>query len=220
MTQDRIESIKINLRSSKIIQRKLALDELAEFSPNIAIPILEELAREKDFALRCLAMMGLGNHLTETSFQILKSILENETDSSVVAEAANSIFDFGDRSIPLLLELFERSDHWLVRQTVISILVETDEPGILLDIAQRAIQDPVQTTKETGILALSRLLNTPLKQEAFKLFTKLSQDEDWRTRWRTAIALTASKEPQAKELLLKLQQDENYRVVAATLESN
>ena len=215
---DRLDSIKINLRSSKVIERKSALDELAEFPADVAIPILEKLATEKDFALRCLAMMGFGNHPTEASFQMLKNILENETDSSVVAEAANSLFEFGDRSIALLLELFERSDHWLVRQTVISILVETNDPSILLNIAKKAIQDPIQTTKETGILAINRLLQTPLKQEALDLLAQLSEDSDWRTRWRTAIVLAASQEPQAKQLLVKLRQDENYRVVAAALE--
>ncbi len=56
------------------------------------------------------------------------------------------------------------------------------------------------------------LRRLPLKTRAI---TELSQDSDWRTRWRTAIALTASTEPQAKQLLAQLQQDENYRVVAA-----
>lgn len=81
-----------------------------------------------------------------------------------------------------------------------------------------AIADTDQTTKETGILALSQLLSTPLKQQALEIFTTLATDDYWRTRWRTAIALTASSDPQAKELLVQLQQDEHYRVVAAALE--
>ncbi len=218
MNQDRLESIKINLRSSKVIERKSALDELAEFPADIAIPILEALATEKDFALRCLAMMGFGNHPTESSFQTLKNALEREQDSSVLAEAANSIFEFGERSIAPLQQLFDRTSHWLVRQTVVYILVEVDDPAVLLDIATKAIQDDIQTTKEIGILALSRLLDTSLQQQAFDLFTQLARDSDWRTRWRTAIALTVSDEPQAKQILAKLKQDEHYRVVAAALE--
>jgi len=219
MSSDRLNQIEINLRSNRIDRRKNALDELAQLPADIALPILEELATENDFALRCLAMMGFGNHLTESSFKILKNTLEQEPDSSVLAEAANSIFEFGESSIAPLQQLFERSSHWLVRQTVVSILVETNDPNVLLDIATKAIQDDVQTTKEVGILALSRLLNTPLKQQALDLFTQLSQDTDWRTRWRTAIALTGSDEPQAKQILAKLKQDENYRVVAAALDS-
>lgn len=52
-----------------------------------------------------------------------------------------------------------------------------------------------------------------------KLFATLSEDRYWRTRWRAAIALTVSRDPQALDLLAKLRQDDNYRVVAAALES-
>ncbi len=218
MNHYRLKQIEINLRSPALDQRKEALDELAKCDSQLAIPILERLAQDNDFTIRCLAVMGLGNHQTETSFVILKNILETEQDSSVLAEAANSLFEFGDRSIMPLQQLFIRSDHWLVQQTIISILVDTQDPDILLDIAIKAIAKPDQTTKESGILALSRLLNTPLKQQAFDLLTQLTQDSNWRIRWRTAISLTASSDPQARKLLAKLQQDENYRVVAAALE--
>ncbi len=132
--------------------------------------------------------------------------------------SANSIFEFGDRAFEPLQQLFTDSDNWLVRQTVISILVDSDNPDILLKVANQALSDRDQTTKETGILALSRLLNTPLKQQAFNIFNTLAEDSYWRTRWRTALALTASQDVQAKKLLAKLQQDEHYRVVAAALE--
>ena len=218
MSSDNLNQIEQNLRSRRIDRRKTALDELAKLPADTALPILKQLARENDFALRCLAMMGFGNHRTELSFQILKQSLEQEQDSSVLAEAANSIFEFGERSIAPLQNLFDRSSHWLVRQTIVSILVETEDPQVLLAIATKAIQDEVQTTKETGILALSRLLNTELKQKALDLFTQLAQDDNWRTRWRTAIALTAADDPQSKQLLVQLQQDKNYRVVAAALD--
>ncbi|MEO1005358.1 MAG: HEAT repeat domain-containing protein, partial [Cyanobacteria bacterium J06638_38] len=56
-----------------------------------------------------------------------------------------------------------------------------------------------------------------LKQQALDLFAMLSSDDYWRTRWRTAIALNGSSDPQAKKLLSKLQKDAHYRVVAASL---
>lgn len=218
MNSDRLEQIKLNLRNNAINKRKMALDELATMSPDVALPILKQLAQDNDFTLRRLAVMGLGNHCTEESFQILKQLLEIEQDSNVLAEAANSIFEFGDRAFEPLQQLFTDSDNWLVRQTVISILVDSDNPDILLKVANQALSDRDQTTKETGILALSRLLNTPLKQQAFNIFNTLAEDSYWRTRWRTALALTASQDVQAKKLLAKLQQDEHYRVVAAALE--
>ena len=218
MDRDRLKQIKLKLRDKGIYQRKLAIDELATMSADLALPILKELAQERDFALRKIAVMGFGNHPTEESWQLLQQVLETEQDANVLAETANSLFEFGDRSIKPLEELFRLSDNWLVRQTVISILVDSNNPNVLLQVVKLAIADEDQITKETGILALSRLLHAPLKLQALEIFTTLVEDKYWRTRWRAAIALTASQDPQARELLAKLRQDEHYRVVAAALE--
>ena len=219
MNHDRLRQIELNLRDNAINVRQSALKELASVPSAEALPILHRLARDDDFALRKVAVMGLGNHLTEESWQILEDVVQTERDSNVLAEAANSLFEFGERAIAPLQELFTNSDNWLVRQTIISILVDSDRPEVLFQVAQLAIADRDQTTKETGILALSRLLDTSLKQPVLKLFATLSEDGYWRNRWRAAIALTASRDPQARALLTKLRQDDHYRVVAATLES-
>ena len=218
MDSERLEQLKLQLRNNNIYHRQLALNELANIPSESALPVLQELLESPDFALRRIAVMGLGNHKIEESFELLTRILAIEKDANVLAEAANSLFEFGDRSIQPLKQLFIDSDNWLVRQTIVSILVDSNNPDVLLQIANMAIADRDQTTKETGILALSRLLNTPLKQEALNVFSTLTQAKYWRTRWRAAIALTASQDPQARELLSKLQQDEHYRVVAAALE--
>ncbi|MEL6437666.1 MAG: HEAT repeat domain-containing protein [Cyanobacteria bacterium J06621_8] len=220
MDRDHLSEIKLKLRQENIYQRKLALDELASIPSDQAVPILRELLKERDFALRKIAVMGFGNHLSEQSFEVLREILTTEEDVNVLAEAANSIFEFGDRSWQPLKQLFINSSNWLVRQTVVSILVDSQDPELLLEIANLAIADDDQTTKETGILALSRLLNTPLKQQALDIFAVLSEDNYWRTRWRTAIALSKCQAPQARQILSKLSQDDHYRVVAAALEPN
>lgn len=220
MDQEQFQEINTNLRSSRIDFRKKALDKLVTFDSTEAIPILKELAKEKDFGLRCWAMMGLRAYQTTESFAFLNQVLEQEQDTSVLAEAANSIFEFGDEAIAPLQDLFDRCDYWLVRHTIVSVLVESEDPQVLLQIATKAIADSEQTTKEIGILALNRLLNTELKEEALSIFTELVTAEHWRTRWRTAIALSKSTEPQAKKLLAQLRKDENYRVVAAALEQN
>jgi HEAT repeat protein len=220
MNRDDIDRIEIKLRAPRLDRRKAALDELAELPSEIAIPILQKLANEKDFGLRRLAVMGLGNHRSKDSFQALQTILDRERDANVLAEAANSIFEFGDRAIPILQNLFEQSDNWLVRQTVISLLVETDCHEVLLAIATESLKDEMQTVKETGILALGQLLSSPLKDRAIALLTELARDSEWRNRWRTAIALQGNRDPQVKQLIAELQQDEHFRVVAAALEDN
>jgi HEAT repeat protein len=218
MNPDSIDQIEINLRSEALNQRKAALDQLASYPSDVAIPILQRLAKEGDFGLRRLAMMGFGNHKTAASFQALQEIIEQDKDANVQAEAANSLFEFGDMAVSPLVELFKRSDHWLVRQTIISMLVDTEYHEALFTIATDALQDETQTVKEVGILAMGRLLKSPLHDQCLLILAKLAESPDWRTRWRSAIALQYSQTPQAKDLILKLQQDEHYRVVAAALE--
>ncbi|WP_193199039.1 HEAT repeat domain-containing protein [Nostoc sp. MG11] len=219
MNQNRIEQIELNLRAKALNQRKAALDELAEFPSEVAVPILQKLANEKDVALCRLAVMGLGNHQTEASFQALLQILEHNQDGNVLAEAANSLFEFGDVAIPLLQQLFERSDNWLVRQTVISLLMETEHHEVLFAVAVECLKDETQTVKEAGIIALGQVLKTSLQNQALPLLTELAEDLYWRNRWQTAIALHGCQHPQARYLMAQLQQDEHFRVVAAALES-
>ena len=213
-----LPEIEMQLRSFALNERVMALNQLAKLDSSLAVPALERLAAEPDFMYRRLAVMGLANHPVESAFVILQGLIDREPDHSVLAEAANSIFEFGDRSIPILLSIFERSSHWLVRQTVISILVETDHYDALFQVATEALQDETQTVKEAGILAMARIWRSPLAQPAFELVKELAADEFWRNRWRAAIALSGCTIPESRELLAKLQTDDHYRVVAAALE--
>lgn len=219
MTQTPIEQIEINLRSQALNLRKDALDELVSYPAEVAVPVLQKLAEEKDFGLRRLAVMGLGNHTSESSFQVLNTIIKQESDSNVLAEAANSIFDFGEIAIPVLEELFESSGNWLVCQTILSLFAESNYYDTSFKLAKSALKnEEIQTLRETAILTLGQLLKSPLKDQALSMLIELTKAPDWRTRWRSAIALQNTQDILAKETITKLQQDESHRVVAAALE--
>ncbi|MBW4691554.1 MAG: HEAT repeat domain-containing protein [Lyngbya sp. HA4199-MV5] len=218
MNPDRLAQLESWLRSGAINQRKMAIDELATCPSAIAVPLLQRLATDPDFLCRRFAVMGLGNHRTEESFQVLKTLLEQEHDQNVLAEIANALFDFGDRSVPLLQQLFTRNRDWLTRQTILSILMEANQDEILLAVIREALQDETQTVKETAILASGQLLNGIFAPEALDLLAALAEAEFWRDRWRAATALTLSSDARAKPILAKLQQDENHYVAAAALE--
>lgn len=219
MDQNRIKLLELKLRAKALNERKAALDELATLPSEVAVPILQKLAIEKDVALCRLAVMGLGNHRTEASLQALREILEHNQDANVLSEAANSLLEFGDVAIPLLQQLFERSDNWLVRSSVIYMLMESQHHEVLLALAVDCLEDETPTVQEVGILALGQLLKSSLKNQALALLTELAADSDWQKRWRVAIALSGCQDPQAKQLIAKLQQDEHFRVAAAALEA-
>jgi HEAT repeat protein len=218
MNPEHLNRLENDLRAAALNIRKTALDELALLPAEDAVPILQRLLDTPDFGLRRLAVMGLGNHRSAASFSTLQSILRQDKDASVLSEAANSIFDFGEAAIPILRELFDRVDHWLVRQTVISLLIETEYYEELFHLAQKALEDETQTVKEVGILALSHVWESPFKDQALTLLVQLTEDKFWRNRWRAVIALQSCRDPQAKKLISILQQDEHFRVAAAALD--
>lgn len=213
-----LEQIEQNLRGRAIDKQKAGLDRLATVPAEIAVPMLARLLESSDFMQRRIAVMGLGNHRVEESFQLLSGVINSDGDANVVGEAANSIVDFGDRAIPLLVNLFRSTDNWLVRQTIISLLIDTNYHSELLTTAEIAIADETQSVKEVGILALGYLLNSPFQERALSLLLDLCNDPSWRNRWRATIALQSLQNPATKDAIAKLQQDENFRVVAAALE--
>jgi HEAT repeat protein len=220
MDSDRLAQLESLLRSGAIDQRKAALDELAGCPSDLVVPVLQRLATEPDFLCRRFAVMGLGNHRTDASFQALKNLLERETDPNVLAEIANSLFEFGEQSVPLLQHLFERTTHWLTRQTILSILMEAQQDEILLAVIRSGLKDETQSVKETAILALGVVLKGSLHTQALDLLADLAEAESWRDRWRAATALTLSPDPRAKSILVRLQQDQNHYVAAAALETS
>ena len=66
------------------------------------MPIFLRLSTDLDFLNRRFAVMGLNDHRTPESLQILTDLLERESDDNVQGEIANSLFEFGQVSIPSL----------------------------------------------------------------------------------------------------------------------
>ncbi len=213
-----LEQIDRDLRGRAIDKQRVALDKLAQVPADLAIPLLARLLTSTDFIQRRLAVMGLGNHRVEESFQLLTGVIKSDGDPNVMGEAANAIVDFGDRAIPLLVTLFRKTDSWLVRQSIIPLLLDTNYHSELLTISEIAIADETQSVKEVGILALGHLLTSPVADRSLALLLELCKDPIWRNRWRAAIALQSLQNPATKAAISQLQQDEHFRVVAAALE--
>ena len=219
MNPDRLVQVELKLRSKALNERKEALDELARVPSEIAVPALQRLAAESDFLFRRFAVMGLGNHTTPESLATLKQLLEDETDSNVLAEVANSLFEFGDGALPLLPKLFSQSDNWLVRQSVLGILAEADRPDMLFEVIQVGLDSRHPATREAAILAIGQLLNSQHRETVIVQLLALAQSTLWRNRWRSATVLCLVKDDRSRTALAQLRTDENHYVVAAALES-
>jgi HEAT repeat protein len=222
MSEDKLptelEQIDRDLRDRAIDKQKSGLDRLATMPAESAVPLLARLLESSDFMHRRIAVMGLGNHRVDAAFELLAGVIDNDRDPNVVGEAANSLFEFGDRAIPLLVALFDRANNWLVRQSIISLLLDTECHQETLTVATMAIADDTQSVKEVGILALGNLLKTSQAQAALALLLPFCDDPSWRNRWRAAIALQHLNNADTRAAINRLQQDEHFRVVAAALE--
>jgi HEAT repeat protein len=221
MNTERLAELEQLLRSPALNIRIAALNELAQVESAIVVPMLERLAEDPDFLYRRLAVMGLGNHPVPESMQVLERLLAAEEDANVVAEAANSLMEFGEEGVLQLARLFMRNDHWLVRQTILGVMMDGERSSQLLDVVRAGLVDPVVTTRETAILSLGKFVDSDFQEEAILLLLDIAVSSAWRDRWRSATAMTRfNHDDRVKEMLGKLRSDENHYVVAAALDAN
>jgi HEAT repeat protein len=221
MDNDRSIELEQNLRAAALHQRMAAANELAGYPATAAMPIFKRLLSEKDVGLRRLAVMGLSKHRSDESFVELQTILNSSGDPIIIADAADALFEFGDVAMPILQQLFDRSTQsaqWQIRQTVISLVLDTDRYDVILPLLTAALADESMVVRELSIIAFQQLLYSPCQAEALALLVKFASDPNWQMRWCAARCLHGSPETQARQAIALLQQDEDFRVIAAALE--
>jgi HEAT repeat protein len=218
MDSQRLAELEADLNNGPLDRCYQALVELGQSPADLAIPIFERISMSSSYLRRRIGIMGLGKHPNPETFAILQTLLIQEQDPNVLGEIANSLFEFGPDAVPLIQALFHRCDHWLTRQSILSVLVEANNDEVLLDVIQAALIDSTPSVQETGILSIGILLKGPFKSDGLALLVELANSPDWRTRWRAATTLSLCDDSIARETLAKLRNDENHRVVAAALE--
>jgi HEAT repeat protein len=161
----------------------------------------------------------LGRCLTDESFATLLEIMRCDNTPNVRAEAANSLSLFGIVSAAHLTHTFIQDDHWLVRRSILAALCDLGCHGEVWEVTREAIGNLEDlATREAAIRALGVLANTEQATGAIALLSELSNDADWRVRQQAAYALKSFGSQAAKDLLAKLRQNSDHRVVAAALE--
>nr|WP_281256976.1 HEAT repeat domain-containing protein [Calothrix elsteri] len=88
--------------------------------------MLNKLAKENDFGLRRLAVIGLGNHKNAASFQALQNILENEKDDSVLAEAAIALQYSQQSQAKELIAKLQQDEHYRVVAAALEVAASWD----------------------------------------------------------------------------------------------
>lgn len=214
-----LNQIESYLESPDPQSRMKALVELRSHEPEVVVPLLKQRMYDKEFVVRSFVAMGLGNKQNEEGFEALLNLIEHDRDPNVVAEAANSLGKFGERSFTYLTKLFERNSHWLVRQSIFAALEDIHQPELLLNLCRLGFAGEDLVVQGSAIANLGQLHDTPQASEALKILLEAAISETAMIRAQAARALKGFDAPSARAALVELRQDSNLRVVGATLEN-
>lgn len=198
--------------------RMKAITELRHYQPTIVVPLLKRLVHDQEFLVRSFVAMGLGHKRTAEGYDLLLKILERETDQNVIAEAANSLAKHGQQSLPHLIRLFEQQSHWLVRQSILAAVAEMESPEQLLQICTLAYGGNDVIVAQTGLTFLEELVGTAEANTALNLLLNAAESSIPTLRAQAARTLRHFDDPRASIALQQLRQDDDYKVIGATLE--
>lgn len=198
--------------------RMKAITELRNYEPDLVVPILKRRMCDQEFIIRSLVAMGLGYKRTDEGFELLVDLIERDRDHNVRAEAANSLAKYGENSISYLVKLFHQDSHWLVRYSIFSAINLTNHPEILLELSALAIRGEDLVVRQAAIANLEQLARSPQESVALELLLRAAKSAQGEIRAQVARVLRHFKDPRAQAILLELRQDDDYRVIAATLE--
>jgi HEAT repeat protein len=214
-----IYEIETSLNNPDFQYRLKAVAALKDYQPEIAVPLLKGKLDDPEFLVRSFVSRALGTQQTADSFAALLQIMKFDNTPNVRAEAANSLSLFGRCAASHLVLTFFQDDHWLVRRSILAVLVDMECESELFEVCMEALAGEDMTTQEAAVDALGTLAGTNQEQAALSQLLMLANSESERMRQHVASALQHFDNLQAKEILTQLRQDSNHRVVATALEN-
>jgi HEAT repeat protein len=213
-----LNQIEAELKKSDFQYRLKAISALKEHPSETAIPILSHNIKDPEFLVRSFVARELGRHQTSESFAALLQIIRFDNTPNVRAEAANSLSLFGKVSAANLVQTFFQDDHWLVRRSILSALVDMDCPEEVLEVCELGLTAEDRAVQEASVDALGALHGSRQQSVVLDRLLALSQTAPEYIRIRVAHALKHFDLPAAKAALVELRQDEDHRVVGAAME--
>lgn len=171
------------LKSEEYFIRAYSAEALSLLNDNTAIPLLKELAGDKNYLVRITVMKALvklsklspaQRAAAEAEFnpeELLLGFL-NDKDASVRAAAAMQLGDFQDKYLPLLYGILLKDESYLVREKIIGVLGSNKFYPAAGYIIQ-ALEDANYQVRLAACYALFRLRG----KEAITLIRKRLNDE-------------------------------------------
>ncbi|MGF1491484.1 MAG: HEAT repeat domain-containing protein [Microcoleaceae cyanobacterium] len=215
-----IEQIKSCLESENPQDRLKGLTELRRCDTDTAVPLLLSRIQDTAFIVRSFVAMGLGNKQSPEAFEGLLTLLKNDPDYNVRAEAANSLAKYGEPAVETLVQTFRKDDNWLVRRSILAPMMDMPYTEALYQICVCALEGEDLTVQNAALSGLANLADSARTTEALQLLLDRVNDSWWMVRAQVAKSLHPFKDPQAIAALTYLRKDEDHRVVGAALEGS
>jgi HEAT repeat protein len=214
-----LNQIETDLQNSDFQYRLKAISALKDYPADVAVPLLTQQIHDPEFLVRSFVARELGRQKNSDSFAALLQIMKFDNTPNVRAEAANSLSLFGRVSASHLVEAFFRDDHWLLRRSILAALVELECPEEVLEVCQLGLAGEDAAVQEASVDGLGALATSRQDGAALTKLLALSHADAEYIRVRVAYALKHFDQPEAKEALAQLRQDEDHRVVGAAMEN-
>lgn len=213
-----LDEVKALLESKNPQNKMSAITALRQYEDQLAVPLLASQINDPELIIRSFAAIGLGHKRTPEGFEVLVQVLQHERDANVRSEAANSLSKYGKQALPYLIKAAEADDHWLVQLSILPVVAEFDCPDELYALCLGALEHTDPVVQCVGLEHLGYLQETVRHDDALETLLIWAESESWLLRKQTALTLRQFKGLFAQKALMRLRQDEDYRVVAATLE--
>ncbi|BAZ68746.1 MAG: HEAT repeat domain-containing protein [Pelatocladus maniniholoensis HA4357-MV3] len=201
------ESVKQLLISEDLGDRLRAVNQIRELEPTIGFELIKNAINDSNSRVRYSAVSQfdtLGGQDLDLSLNLLRDRLLNDPEPDVQAAAADCLGALKLKAaFEDLQQLYETSNEWIVKFSIIATLGELGDPRSF-DLLQQALSSDNELVQTAAISSLGDLGNT----QAIPLLAPYATNLDWQIRHRVAQALGRLKGTEAKNILETLANDE------------
>ncbi|MBV6627166.1 MAG: HEAT repeat domain-containing protein [Rivularia sp. (in: Bacteria)] len=200
------DTVKKKLESEDLGDRLRGVNEIRQLEPGVGFELVQSAITDKNARVRYSAVSQfdtLGTQDLDKSLNLLRGLLQ-DPEADVQAAAADClgglklIAAFDD-----LQQLYQSTEEWIVKLSVIAALGELGEPRGF-DMLKQALSEDNDLVKTAAISSMGELGNT----EAVSILESYASNSDWQIRYRVAQALNRLGTEQAKPILDNLANDQ------------
>ncbi|MDM9380944.1 HEAT repeat domain-containing protein [Chlorogloeopsis sp. ULAP01] len=201
------DSVKQLLSSEDLGDRLRAVNQIRQLEPTIGFELIQNAINDSNSRVRYSAVSQfdtLGGQDLDLSLNVLRDRLLNDPEPDVQAAAADCLGALKlDAAFEDLQNLYQTSNEWIVKFSIIAALGELGDPRSF-DLLRQALSSDNELVQTAAISSFGELGNT----QAVPLLTPYANNPDWQVRYRVVQALASLGGTEANSVLQTLANDE------------